>query len=144
MRIAIAAEGKAGAELAQWLSRSGHEVILAPRGAASAAAADVVVVAAEVSSEAEAAVESAARQMGPDSFVVALYRSTTSAGAPPRATLGELSHEASARVVRFALALQDAGVDAEVSLDIHAAIGRLRSPHDESAGGEGPDACRRC
>jgi hypothetical protein len=143
MRVAIAAEGTAGAELAQWLARSGHEVILAPRGAASEAAADVVVVAAEVS-QAEAAIESAARQMGADSFVVALYRRTTSAGAPPRATLGELSHEASARVVRFALALQDAGVDAEVSLDIHAAIGRLRSPHDEGAGGEGPDACRRC
>jgi hypothetical protein len=143
MRIAIAAGGTAGAELAQRLVRSGQEVILAPRATACAPGADIVVVAVEVS-QAEAAIEGAARQIGPESFVVALFRSETSTGAPPRATLGDLSHEASARVVRLALALRDAGVDAEVSLDIHAAIGRLRSTHDESAGGEGPDACRRC
>lgn len=141
MRIAIAAGGTAGAELAQRLARSGHEVIQAPRATACAPGADIVVVPAEVS-QAEATIERAARQMGPDSFVVALLRSE--AGGPPRATLGDLSHEPSARVVRLALALRDAGVDAEVSLDIHAAIGRLRAPHDGSAGGEGPDACRRC
>lgn len=142
MRVAIAAGSTAGAELAQCLARSGHEVILAPSATASAAGADVVVVAAQVS-QAEAVIESAARQMGPDSFVVALFRSTTSGGVR-RATLGDLSHEASAPVVRLALALRDAGVDTEVSLDIHAAIGRLRAAHDESAGGEVPDPCRRC
>jgi hypothetical protein len=142
MRIAIVAASTAGADLARQLARSGHEVILAPRETPSAAGADVVVVAAAVS-EAEAAIESAAREMGPDSFVVALFRRAASGGAP-RATLGDLSHEASPRVVRLALALRDAGVEAEVSLDIHAAIVRLRSPHDVSAGGEGPGACRRC
>ena len=140
MRIAIAAGSTVAAELAQRLARSGHDVILAPH--MSGAGADVVVVAVEAP-QAEAAIESAARQVGPDSFVVALFRSATSAGAP-RATLGDLSHEASARVVRLALALRDAGVEAEVSLDIHAAVVRLRSPHDVSAGGEGPGACRRC
>jgi ketopantoate reductase len=143
MRIAFAGASTAGAELAERLARSGHQVALAPAPTASAAAADVVVVAAEVS-QAESAVESAARQLGPGSFVVALYRDATSAGGPPRVTLGDLSHDASARVVHLALALRDAGIDAEVSLDVPAAIVRLRSLQAESAGGDGPDACRRC
>jgi len=141
MRIAIAAASGAGAELAERLARSGHVVTLAP--APSAGAAEVVVLAAPAS-QAEAAIEAAARQMGRDSFVVALLMDNAAPGAQPRATLADPSHGASARVVRLALALQEAGILAEVSLDLHAAIARLRSPQVESAGGEGSDACRRC
>ena len=142
MRIAIASANGAGAELAQCLARSGHEVDLTPTLNAGPAAAEVVVLAAPAS-KAEEAIEAAGRRMGPDSFVVALVHDAAP-GAQPRATLGDPSRGASARVVRLALALQEAGILAEVSLDIHAAIARLRSPQAESAGGEGSDACRRC
>ena len=154
MRIVIAAGSGAGAELGERLARSGHEVVLAP-GTIAGASADVVLVAAPAS-QAEAAIESAARPGGRDPFVVAIVSdarvarvaaSEAPVEARPRVTLGELNHEASARVVRLALALQQAGVEAEVSLDIHSAIARLRSaeePHDGSAGGDGSEACRRC
>ena len=156
MRIVIAAGSGAGAELGERLARSGHEVVIAP-GTIAGASADVVLVAAPAS-QAEAAIESAARPGGRDPFVVAIVSDARAARVPaasealvearPRVTLGELNHEASARVVRLALALQQAGVEAEVSLDIHSAIVRLRSPeepHDGSAGGDdGSEACRRC
>jgi hypothetical protein len=146
MRIAILAEEPIGAALGRPLAEAGHDVVLAPSDASGLLPVDVVVVASQ-GPEAEAVIEGADARRGGDSFVVALVPATQAARAvrpSPTITVGELSHNASARVVRLARALEEAGVPVEVSLDIHSALARLREPQEGSAGGEGSDAWRRC
>ncbi len=143
MRIAILAAQPIGTSLGAPLVQAGHDVVLAPGDAAGLMPVDVVVVAVE-GPQAGTAIDNAGAVRGQDSFVVALVSGVAEAGTRLlRVTVGELNHQASARVVRVARALQEAGVTAEVSLDIHAALARLRTPQEGSAGGEGFDACRR-
>jgi hypothetical protein len=150
MRIAMVAGGGAGDELSDRLARSGNEVALAPGVLATAAPPHDVLLLVTHASRAEATIEAARGPMGRESFVVGLVGDAIEGPGLPheatvmRLTLGELDHVASARVVRLARAFQEAGVEAEVSLDIHAAIARLRAPQRESAGGDGSEACRRC
>jgi ketopantoate reductase len=129
MRIAILGTEPIGTSLSGPLVQAGHDVVLAPSDAAGLMPVDVVVVAVD-GPQAEQAIASAGAQRGRDSFVVAIASGAAGGGraARPasRVTLGELSHEASTRVVRLARVFQEAGVTAEVSLDIDAALGRLR------------------
>ncbi len=146
MRIAILAEEPIGAALGRPLAEAGHDVVLAPSDASGLMPVDVVVVATQ-GAEAEAVIEGAGARRGGDSFVVALVPAAQAARAvrpSPVITVGELSHNASARVVRFARALEQAGVPVEVSLDIHAALARLREPQEGNPGGDGSVAWRRC
>lgn len=155
MRIAILGAEPIGTSLSGPLVQAGHDVVLAPSDAAGVMPVDVVVVAVD-GPQAEAAIASAGAQRGRDSFVVAIASGAGGGRAvrpASRVTLGELSREASARVVRLARVFQEAGVTAEVSLDIDAALARLRAagedrgndgPQDESARGVGSDAWRRC
>ena len=151
MRIAILGTQPIGTALGGPLAHAGHDVVLAPGDAAGQMPVDVVVVAVE-GPQAEATIENAGALAGAsDSFVVALVsgRSGSPGAGPPRlasarVTVGELSHrDERARRARGA-ALQEAGVNAEVSLDIHAALARLGGAQDGSAGGEESDAWRRC
>ena len=151
MRIAILAEEPIGAALGRPLAEAGHDVVLAPSDAAGLMPVDVA--------------RRRRRPRGPGGFEAVIEGQTRVAAATfvrrgpgargtcrrrgavrpsPVITVGELSHNASARVVRLARALEEAGVPVEVSLDIHAALARLREPQDVSAGGEGSDPWRRC
>jgi ketopantoate reductase len=149
MRIAILGTQPIGTALGGPLAHAGHDVVLAPGDAAGQMPVDVVVVAVE-GPLAGATIANAGALRGQDSFVVALvsgWSGSPGAGPPrlasARVTVGELNHRASARAVRVAQALQEAGVNAEVSIDIHAALARLGGAQDGSAGGES-DAWRRC
>jgi 2-dehydropantoate 2-reductase len=91
--------------------------------------------------EVPAAIAAARPLVGPDSLVVPIVKSATALRPFVAAfgvervaigqytmalqmTLGELDHEPSARVVRLARTLQEAGIATAVSLDIHAALSR--------------------
>ena len=129
MRIAILGTEPIGTSLSGPLVQAGHDVVLAPGDATAMMPVDVVVVAVD-GPQAEASIANAGARRGRDSFVVAIATGSAEGGRAvrpaSRVTLGELSHEASARVVRLARVFQEAGVAAEVSLDIDAALERLR------------------
>ena len=108
MRVAIFGTDDARARFGQRLAQAGHDVVqVEPADLASAASIEVVVL-----------VTGDERDGQP----------------PPRITVGELTRGTSARVVRLARAFEEAGIHAEVSLDIHAAMARLRDGQEGSAG----------
>ena len=91
--------------------------------------------------EVPAAIAAARPLVGPDSLVVPIVKSASALRPFVAAfgvervaigqytmalqmTLGELDHEPSARVVRLARTLEEAGIATAVSLDIHAALSR--------------------
>jgi 2-dehydropantoate 2-reductase len=91
--------------------------------------------------EVPAAIAAARPLVGPDSLVVPIVKSVSALWPFVAAfgvehvaigqytmalqmTLGELDHEPSARVVRLARTLEEAGIATAVSLDIHAALSR--------------------
>jgi 2-dehydropantoate 2-reductase len=134
-----------------------------PGASADRDAADAVFVDAG-GGEVPAAIEAARPLVGPRSVVVPLVDSAGALGpfvaafgaervvagryalrswrsfapgelTPGELTLGEIDHHASARVVRLARTMEEAGVAAAVSLDIHAALAPATPTSGPTSGG---------